>query len=212
MTRVGSGMPTAQLTRRDQQGGGLSVEFLRTQGCYGHRIIGLGQDDATAVLLESIEGISRPPWPESPALQGLNVDDLQQHDSDSPGQQPSAMLIGMAADGHWSLSIEPLKIEGVCGFLFDVACRVKTCPASLTSTYRLAESVVLEDPGEQLQLENPIGRFTVVPLPVESDRDFDSDACRLLVGRSGIQLARETQWSDEAPTTLRWKYEIRMIN
>jgi len=44
--------------------------------------------------------------------------------------------VGQAGKSHWSISIEPLDFEGDAAFRFDVACRTRSHPSWLGSTYR----------------------------------------------------------------------------
>jgi len=103
-------------------GKGLRLELLRQSDRYSHRIVSA---DGTP-LLTSIEGSDQDVWPPSPPLQQLSIEEIR------PGVEV-ALLVGMAGKSHWSVSIEPLADK--CGFVFDVACRLREAAGWLGSSY-----------------------------------------------------------------------------
>ena len=83
------------------------------------------------VILESVEGTPNQNWPPSPPLQELHLESR-------PDGKQLALLVGMAGNSHWSMSVEFDPAAGKA--LFDVACRVKREPGKLASTYRRQNS------------------------------------------------------------------------
>lgn len=196
MTSARTEAPISSLTSRDRHGRGLRIDFLRSGDRYAHRIVGIDGDGRTVGLMESIEDGLETAWPSSPALQELNVEGV-------------AMLIGMAGDGHWSLSVEPLPGGGAPGLVFDVACRVKSLPANLTSTYRVAELVKIAVSSSSLRLATHTGEYHVQSACV--DNAAVADSCQLLLGKNILKLACDSKLPDSPPATLRWRYVVRLV-
>ncbi len=66
-------------------------------------------------MLASEEGSDQDEWPPSPPLQQLHVEDRA-------GGGRVALLVGMAGQSHWSLSVEALP--ALRQLVFDAACRL----------------------------------------------------------------------------------------
>jgi len=192
--------PTTSLSSLDRHGRGLRVDFQRVGDQYAHRIVGLGSDGSSAAIIESVEGESTLPWPSSPALQELNIENL--------GSSPVAMLIGKAGDGHWSLSIELLNDGEAPGLLLDAACRVKSLPANLTSTYRVAELVKTVKSGSSLHLTTHTGAYRLESAPLGESASCKS--CQTVFDKDTLKLKCATARTDSLPVTLRWRYAIRL--
>ena len=90
----------------------------------------LTREDKTVPLLRSVDA-DRPTvnqaWPPSPPLQEVV---LQSND-----RGDFLAGVGRAGKSHWSVIITPLT--GEAGFEWDFACRVKTHPEWLGSTYQI---------------------------------------------------------------------------
>jgi len=105
---------------------GLRVVFYRSGDRYAHRVETLDAERGTwNAEWESREGPADEPWPPSPALQQLHVED-----------RPTGrvlLLVGMGGRTHWSAAVEAAadgrSIE------FDVAARVHESPVRLGSEY-----------------------------------------------------------------------------
>lgn len=67
-------------------------------------------------------------WPASPPIQQLSLESIN--------DRPTLLGVGQAGKSHWSISIEPIDFEGEAALRFDVACRTRTDPGWLGSTYR----------------------------------------------------------------------------
>ncbi len=206
MTRIFTPTPIASLTAVGQDGCGLRVEFLQLGNQFAHRILAFDAENTAISLLETVETLStEASWPPSPVLQGLNTEDLRSELSQT--EKPlSAMLMGSAGKGHWSLSIEPRQEDKTAQLLFDVACRVKSLPTALTSTYTIGESVEINHSGSALRLRTPLGDYCLEAMPLDSSDSQNS--CQLHTDNGRLQLSRETLTTDTPPITLRWCYQL----
>lgn len=108
----------------------LRVEFDWRGDRFAHRIF---VDDVP--IAESIDGDADDPWPPSPPLQQLSLEQIN--------GAPVVLGVGSAGRSHWSISVElSLQSNAV---KFDMACR---CPAGigfLGSTYRLLDPAAALD-------------------------------------------------------------------
>src|SRR6185295_1070567 len=109
------------------QCGELRAEFSRAGDRFSH-VVSVLDDEQWIPLFASIEGTPDDAWPVSPPWQEITREAL------SIGQ-PSLLLVGMAGKSHWSMCVLS-ELAGDC-LRFDVACRVRTPPGPLASTYRL---------------------------------------------------------------------------
>ncbi len=165
--------------------GQLRIEFDKNNDRFAHRVF-LGETP----LLQSIEGDDSDPWPPSPPLQELSVEDLG-------GDGPVGLLVGMAGKCHWSMSV-----EGASGsYLFDVACRISQGEPSLLSTYRvlgdgdvtvLPDRVRLGTTGKTLELQDESGDG-VSPLRFQFDESTREIALHI---------------DNPSQSTVRWKYRL----
>jgi hypothetical protein len=116
----------------------LRVEFFKSGDRYAHRLSAVVADDGgreTVVpLAESVEGDNDDPWPPSPPLQSLSIEELADG-------RTAALLVGMAGRSHWSASVE--VAPGLGSPKFQLACRFTTVPDRLGSTYRIAPDVLM---------------------------------------------------------------------
>lgn len=161
------------------ESGRLRMDFHRTGDRLAHRIW-LKSGPATAaagpsdpleetLLLESLEGTNSEDWPASPPWQQLDWHSL-------PGRGQAALLVGLAGRSHWSASIEPVK----CGWVLDIACRVKSAPQGCRLATRLGSSYRLVAARELVALGDAPGTNQAAPAAVEitalspSPKEFSS--------------------------------------
>jgi hypothetical protein len=158
---------------------------------------------------------------------------------------PSAMLVGAAGASHWSASVEgvgsewtqteegqnlsPMEVAGceqlpATGLLFDVACRAKSQPERLSSTYCIVDPRQLVSPSQMvtrssasgqfslrggvLELQTVIGRYQLRGLPLAPTQ---LDSCQLDVSDGHVQLSAPVHWNSPEPTTFRWRYHIGLV-
>ena len=153
-------------------------------------------------------------------------------------QRHTALLTGAAGASHWSASVEGSSVEGsqglalegswhpiAPGLRFDVACRAKSRPDRLGSTYRLAERAQYVfgcgDAGDSaagqsiLDLRTVLGRYQLQVLPVESIqadfRQLGLDSCQLVVADGLVQIVAPLEGANQGPTTFRWRYQISAL-
>lgn len=171
--------------------GGLIAAFLRHDDRTGHRI-----DFRDRGLLQSVESDSSEPWPLSPPLQQLSIEDL--------GAGPVGLLVGMAGKSHWSVSVEAREEM----LVFDVACRVRGEPERLGSTYRVDGEIGVEPDDDGVTLHCPEGMLRLL-----LDHDEALAAARIHFDPQARRLALlvDPQAVDSQPgaaTTLRWRYRL----
>jgi len=119
--------PSVSLATHD---GRLRVDFRWERDRFVHQIF-VDQQEAG----RSLEGGTDDPWPLSPPIQQLSLEEIQ----------GSNVILGVGAAGrsHWSMSVE-LDREGDVGWIkFDLACRSNDQPRFLGSTYQISESIAL---------------------------------------------------------------------
>ena len=92
--------------------GDLSVRFAWQGDRFGHEL-GVIASETFLPIARSMEGTPEDDWPESPALQSLDL-------NSGPAPNSLALLVGMAGKSHWSASVEVHGEE----LRFDVACRL----------------------------------------------------------------------------------------
>ncbi len=107
------------------------AEFIWQQDRFVQRFV-----DGDIETGHSIERIAdeMEEWPASPPLQQLSLQLI--------GHQNVGLGVGDAGLSHWSISVEPVD-DGRAGLKFDLACRCKTSPLWLGSTYQLGDSLEL---------------------------------------------------------------------
>lgn len=198
--------PTAAITAPGIDGRSLRVEFLKHNDRYTHRILCCDANDQEVLLLEAVEDPLHDPWPCSPVLQGLNLEDLHRNSADDRSRQ-AAMLIGMAGDGHWSLVVKPEDGESG-GMIFEPACRVKSLPPKLSSCYRVASGVELSREAQAVTLASAAGEFRIQPLALSGQAEA---SCSLSHRGDQLHLTLESSWELATPTTLQWRYALTLV-
>lgn len=144
-------------------------------------------------LLESVEGDEQQEWPPSPALQQLTIEQRS-------ARRQVALLVGMAGQSHWSVSIENEPSER--RLTFDVACRIAEPSNQLGSQYRTPAQVNISSPDQGAELTVAGRRCQLV---LESTGRGESD---LLEFNKGLLRIVATQQLTTYPDTLRWKYSL----
>ncbi len=172
---------------------GLRVEFHWTGDRFSHTVLGVRQGQAVP-LLESIEGIPSDSFPPSPALVELHQ------------QEEAIFLTGATDAGHWSMSVEPLRLGEEVGFLFDVACRVKSPTEGLTSCYRNAEPANASHCDSSLILGTTCGDFRLESLMLPGAEEQPS--CQLTLVEDETRLIRKIHEASALPQTVRWQYRL----
>ncbi len=166
---------------------------------YAHAITRIDRQSA-APLLASIEGDPTQHWPSSPPLQSLTC-------GGRAGSERRLLLVGMAAAGHWSVTIEVDARQAL--FVFDVACRLKDRPAWLGSRYRR------EGQGEEpASAAAPGGALAAASRPGLGDAELQCEAlpvagqfARVLVTPQGFDVRPQCPLGP-FPQTVRWRYQI----
>jgi hypothetical protein len=171
----------------------LRVEFFKQGDRYAHRLSAvLVEDDGSRrviPLAESVEGAADDPWPPSPPLQSLSMEEM-------PVAGRAALLVGMAGRSHWSASIE-LDLIGKDPPAFELACRFTSVPDWLGSTYRIAPDMVMRT-AKGLMLAN---------LDVGLVVGFTSDCQVRESGDETFEFRVATE-KLRPPSTAQWQYLV----
>jgi hypothetical protein len=114
---------------------GLRVSFYLDGDRYTHRIDVLDEGNDSTCVLRSVEGHADQPWPASPPIQEVHLEDR-------PDGSRVALCVGMAGTSHWSLSVE-LSADGQQAN-FDVACRLRDTPETLGSEYDVMQPALAD--------------------------------------------------------------------
>jgi anti-sigma factor RsiW len=132
--------------------------------------------------------------PASPPLQSLSIE---------PGAAgPVALLVGMAGDAHWSLSVA--TEAGAAALVFDAACRAKSPPDYLGSRYR----TMVEPHGANGTLLLPVldSHLKVSLLP------SDATPAHVQLTGDGFGIVVDSGEANSLPRTFRWKYRVALAD
>jgi hypothetical protein len=203
----------AALEDRDAAGRGVRIEFLRLQDRYAHRILAVGCEEMPVLLLESVEGTAVDQWPPSPAFQALNLEDLQDEESESL----SAMLVGTSGSTHWSMSVKSLTASDShgpssreSGFYFDAAARLKSVPKVLSTRYLIGKRVRAHHSAAGILLHFGSGQAQLDWHTTESA--VDSNGWQLDQRGNELWLEFAPNLSQtKLPTTIRAGYSVRLL-
>jgi hypothetical protein len=183
--------PVDQIESKSVGGRCLRVEFLQLADRYGHRLVVIEADGSESIVLQSVELASDDELLEYPALQSLHVQPFADRDG------ALAALVGMSGANHWSLSVEPDPASASPRLIFDSACRIKRngLVRAVSRYARVAEAT----PAERIRVE-----------PLETNGE--SAAPRIEIVHDAISIVREITPADVAPTTVRWRYAIELLD
>ena len=187
---MSEGVPALQVDTED--GLGLRVVFVRHVDRYAHRVEIL-DGGSVRCCLKSREGTSDEPWPPSPPLHQLSLEEP------APGRRV-ALLLGMAGRSHWSTSVECDPASG--GLIFDCACRVQQPPQGLGSCYRADIAIAACTPDRvRLVAEGTAVELESLPLAGQRALTFAQSSGHIELVERGWAVTR-------LPSTIRWKYRI----
>lgn len=200
--------PAAELSTVESNGVGLRVRFFWQGDRYIHRIESV-KGHSARVLLESLEGDHESEWPASPALQHVNVSWIR---SDHE-QGHVAMLVGASGKSHWSMCVAVRDREceardggrGDTELFFDIACRTPHSAGWLGSSYR-----ALAGPAAFSERLNcafvPADGPGCVVVPEGAELEMDTTGAWPPILRCAAMGTK----SPESPTTVRWRYAVRL--
>jgi hypothetical protein len=213
--------PAAELSATNADGSGVRVRFYWVKDRFGHVIDALGPESEVRIL-ESVEGDGEQAWPSSPPYQHLVV-------STNENGAPVIMLTGSAGDCHWSMTAEVAvqtfaKDAGVSYFgggmqsidpvpflLFDTACRLKSEPLWLGSSFRTKDGSKCSEMGPFVIADEWIlgPRLNLI----DPDRPEVSRECRSKIVPTPdrftiVQVMPPEHRVVRPPTTVRWTYGV----
>jgi hypothetical protein len=169
----------ASLVIAGPSGARLRAAFAECDG----RIVGsvfLEHDaQSVEVLREILAGGEA--WPLSPPWQELHV-----HAAES-GER-ALMLVGRAGTSHWSMTVS--ADDALRGIVFDVACRVRSQPDFLGSTYDALSPLA--------------SKIEFQPLSI--------GVSTALVEQHPASIIIRPRVSIQPPATVRWKYCVRFVD
>jgi len=172
--------------------GGLQVGFVRRADRFEHWIEVAGP--AGVRLLESCEGEGETPWPPSPPLQELHVEQRGE-------AQIVALLVGRAGNAHWSLSLDlDGRSASAPRLTYDVACRLGGSPGWLGATYRTCPGVAIEAVETDFELHWASGERALLAAKFEGRWDTVGDR---------LAIAPKPQ-SPSGRATVRWGFELSL--
>ena len=170
-----------QLSVASVDGHSLTVTFQFVNGRF-RQLISLS--DAHGVVHDQWEDAiesADSDWPSSPPIQQLSLESIN--------DRPTLLGVGQAGKSHWSISVEQDDTSEKKALRFDLACRTRSLPLWLGSTY------------ERLAMP-PSAKQSLV---MRSENGTQSDANALAI-RCDLTHAGEARY----PATFRWSYWIAM--
>jgi hypothetical protein len=180
------------------------IRFVRHGDRWAHTI-GVVLGDRLLPLLASIEGNEVDLWPPSPPLKDFHL-----HDANG---STTAMLVGMAGNSHWSVTVQ--LADGDPAVKFDIACRIKNeLPdtddarkrvSPLSSSYRTMVCPAPEsNQAATLMLDDLSIRVSSEPVAGNED----TPAAVITTGDNSLQIVALPD-AAVLPRTVRWKYCVR---
>jgi hypothetical protein len=187
------------ISGQDAAGRVLVARFSRCGDRYAHHVL-LWHGDGESLLLRSDEGDARADWPPSPPLQQVTLEDRRADGRVLLLVGMVLLLVGMAGQSHWSLSVE--ADASATSLIFDVACRAKSAPGSLGSRYQCATPARCCADSQSAELSLPGGACRIV-----GDRTSDATATSISLAEQTLTV-QPVAGLTAPPSTVRWKYRI----
>jgi hypothetical protein len=153
--------------------------FRYLHGRYRHQVELRDTDGALLDHWEDDFDSREENWPSAPPIQQLSRETVQGRDV--------LLGVGQAGAAHWSISVETIEHDDGGSLKFDLACRCRTLPTWLGSTYRSLSSDTSDGPRLSIASSVPRGNSaSALCIP-----------CELSAG--------DTR---KYPTTFQWTYQI----
>ncbi len=170
-------------------GGSLGLLDFRWNGDRYRHQWRLGDE----VLLESIEGPLKTPWPDAPPLQQVH---LQSFDD---GRQV-IFGVGMAGRGHWSASCT--LVPSLQSWIVELACRSPVTPDRLASSYRGHSNWLWNNTEGS---SSPTGMLQIHDKQVRIEPIGPSS---LFINTDGVLEVRPNHIQTAAPATIQWAFRL----
>lgn len=192
----------------DPSGNGLRAEFQWKEDRFEHQLFAVTATEIIPLLI-SVEGDSSDFWPCSPPLKEFSESYIQSDEN----QGTVRLLIGAAGSTHWAASVDVAgeNAKDKPTLIFDIACRLKTEPKWLGSTYKLqvAQDVMLSLLKADIRTSNGIYRVQAT-MPREHAGLNETQVH--VSGESGnISIYPELHTELTLPATVRWRYEVSRL-
>jgi hypothetical protein len=163
---------------------------------FGHSVE-LVQGGRSIPILVSAEGTAAEAWPPSPPLQQLHLEDRGE-------RVRVALLVGMAGNCHWSLSVDATP-DG-SSLVFDAACRCHGSQAALGSWYRFGSPDATEGSSGQLDLGDTHCRDGKLGWQLRTLSTAPDGRSRLVRVEQRLGVVAPVT----AGATVRWKYCVEL--
>ena len=124
--------------------GGLRVDFFWEHDRFVHRVSG---NDA---VIRTHRGELDDDWPDAPPLQQLSLETIDGGEV--------ILGVGSAGRSHWSVSVRTVETDHGQGLKFEWACRHKTRPRFLGTTYQREGETRIESLKLSLDTKSQIKR------------------------------------------------------
>ncbi|MEK6246783.1 MAG: hypothetical protein N2C12_01305, partial [Planctomycetales bacterium] len=145
-------------------------------------------------ILASMEGSGDQSWPPSPPLQSLDIQ--------SQGDRETALLLGMAGSGHWSVAVElDTRNERLS---VDIACRIKNLQVEQSGPDMRSSYRTMLQPVRASDNQARIGEILVSSNRQQND-EYQNSSIQVL--EDGIEIV-PCIVATRSPITLRWWYEM----
>lgn len=213
--------PAAELSALNLCGNGVRAQFFWANDRYAHVIDAVGPAGKVRIL-ESIEGGGEQSWPLSPPYQHLIV-------STKENGAPVILMTGSAGNSHWSMAAEvatqafPKKtwsgyfgspfqeVEPLPFLLFETACRLKSEPVWLGTTFRAPNEDALSEMEPYVFTEDWILGPRLNFLDPDRPEITSESRSRLLRQENGyviVQVIPPVHRVIQPPRTVRWTYGV----
>jgi hypothetical protein len=189
---------------------GVRVLFYREGDRYRHALQSLHAGMVQSVV-SSVDDVTHDEWPISPPYQDLRKV------ADTEGQ-PSLLLVGSAAHGHWSASVRVVRRSAGSILDFDIAVRLHRLPEFLGMAYdAVSDACWIDLPGG---LAMPMRGKIALWITAPHERSEAEDAQAAFHPLARLKALQDPAYPNRRlylptpplperfPATYRWRYQV----